>query len=88
NIIKPKTIVKVLDLLKDVKIFKDSLPIGSIDCTLKNRLSPRVIAKTGTLHNVQNLSGYLDDEPFSIMLNNVDDQENAKKYIDSFLLTF
>ncbi|MEM1654313.1 MAG: D-alanyl-D-alanine carboxypeptidase [Thermoplasmata archaeon] len=88
NIIKPKTIVKVLDLLKDVKIFKDSLPIGSIDGTLKNRLSPRVIAKTGTLHNVQNLSGYLDDEPFSIMLNGVDDQENAKKYIDSFLLTF
>jgi D-alanyl-D-alanine carboxypeptidase len=59
--------------------------VGGKDGTLKNRLNSRVIAKTGTLNNVQNLSGYIDGDTFSIMLNGVTNQKYAKKFIDEYI---
>ncbi|MGC9138624.1 MAG: D-alanyl-D-alanine carboxypeptidase/D-alanyl-D-alanine-endopeptidase [Thermoplasmata archaeon] len=85
NLITPSALVRALEILQDKKIFRESLPIGGRDGTLKERLNPRVVAKTGTLKSVQNLSGYIDDDPFSIMLNGVTDQAEAKAYIDSFI---
>jgi hypothetical protein len=34
---------------------------------------------------VQNLSGYIDGETFSIMLNGVTNQKYAKKFIDEYI---
>lgn len=88
NLVTPNSIVKLLMVAQENINFKETLSIGSVDGTLKNRLNPRIIGKTGTLWAVQNLSGYLDDHPFSILINNEPDQEKAKKYIDSFLNQF
>ena len=85
NLVTPMDLVRALEILSEIKIFVDSLPVGGKDGTLKNRLNSRVIAKTGTLNNVQNLSGYIDGDTFSIMLNGVIDQKEAKEFIDSFL---
>ncbi|MGC8497648.1 MAG: D-alanyl-D-alanine carboxypeptidase [Thermoplasmata archaeon] len=88
NLVSPMSIVMLLELANDSKIFKSSLSIGGVDGTLKNRLNSRIIGKTGSLRNVQNLSGYFDDNPFSIMINNEPDEKLAKEYIDSYLKLF
>lgn len=85
NLTTPNTITLLLEKLINNEIFKGSLPVGSIDGTLKNRLNPRIKAKTGTLNHVQNLSGYFDSNPFSIMLNGVTNQKYAKKFIDEYI---
>merc|ERR1711916_229390 len=65
-----------------------SLPIGCVDGTLKSRFcgadtSGRVHAKTGTLHDVHALSGYLENRHdgkvyyFSILANNCVASEGA-----------
>ncbi|MGC8610851.1 MAG: D-alanyl-D-alanine carboxypeptidase, partial [Thermoplasmata archaeon] len=78
NIVTPRSIVSVLYKLIDNKIFKDSLPVGGVDGTLKNRLDSRIRAKTGTLNHVQNLSGYFEDHPFSITVNNAANVKKAR----------
>ncbi len=88
NLVSPRSIIKLLEINYENKTFKNSLSIGSVDGTLKNRLNPRIIGKTGSLKNVQNLSGYFDNMPFSIMLNGAPDEKSAKKAIDDFLKNY
>jgi D-alanyl-D-alanine carboxypeptidase/D-alanyl-D-alanine-endopeptidase (penicillin-binding protein 4) len=88
NLVSPRSIVRLLELANENLAFKNSLSIGMVDGTLKNRLSPRVIGKTGSLRNVQNLSGYFDGNPFSIMINNEPDEKLARESIDSFLNSY
>jgi D-alanyl-D-alanine carboxypeptidase/D-alanyl-D-alanine-endopeptidase (penicillin-binding protein 4) len=88
NLVSPRSVTRLLKIAHENKIFKNSLSIGSVDGTLKNRLNPRIIGKTGTLRNVQNLSGYFDDLPFSIMLNGEPDEKLAKNAIDDFLKSY
>jgi D-alanyl-D-alanine carboxypeptidase/D-alanyl-D-alanine-endopeptidase (penicillin-binding protein 4) len=62
----------------DSKLFIDSLPIAGVDGTLKTRfagspLRGRVMAKTGTVHGVSCLSGYLN-------------ARNGKTYVFSILI--
>ncbi|MBP6704325.1 MAG: D-alanyl-D-alanine carboxypeptidase/D-alanyl-D-alanine-endopeptidase [Vicinamibacteria bacterium] len=62
------------------KAFRDSLPIGGVDGTLKRRMAGtsatgRVFAKTGSLSHVNALAGYVDSVSgrrlaFSIIVNN------------------
>lgn len=85
NLARPDTIVKILEKLREMDVFVNSLPVGGRDGTLRERLSPKVVAKTGTLGNVQCLSGYIDGNEFSVMLNGVTDQTEAKNYIDRLL---
>lgn len=85
NIATPRSIVSVLDKLIDNRIFNDSLPVGGVDGTLKNRLDKRVRAKTGTLKHVQNLSGYFEGHPFSITVNNAANVKKARNFIDDYI---
>ena len=71
-------------------IFYNSLPVGGIDGTLKNRMKDSmayniVHAKTGTLSGVSTLSGYLktlkgEDVAFSIMMQNYVGSSSRAKY--------
>ncbi|MEM0321698.1 MAG: D-alanyl-D-alanine carboxypeptidase/D-alanyl-D-alanine-endopeptidase [Thermoprotei archaeon] len=87
NLVSPHSVVKVLSQLADSKVFLESLPIGSVDGTLRNRLNERVRAKTGSLLGVRALSGYVDDEPFSIIVNHAVDVDRVVQEIDEFVLT-
>jgi PBP4 family serine-type D-alanyl-D-alanine carboxypeptidase len=70
NRLTPRIIVEILrkvyELPSNIKnAFINSLPISGIDGTLKNRMKGtvaegKVKAKTGTLHNVSALSGYIE----------------------------
>lgn len=61
------------------KVFRDSLPVGGVDGTLKRRMvgtsaTGRVFAKTGSLSHVNALAGYIDSVSgrrlvFSIIVN-------------------
>ena len=68
NLVTPAAIAQVLMAIQHhhawYRIFANSLPLAGIRGTLKNRLQQpdvrrRVLAKTGTLNHVSNLSGYL-----------------------------
>jgi D-alanyl-D-alanine carboxypeptidase/D-alanyl-D-alanine-endopeptidase (penicillin-binding protein 4) len=82
NLIKPKTLGQILQLMAEKPDYRRSLAIGGIDGTLTNRfrqtpLEGRLQAKTGTLTGVIALAGYLetaDNQPliFSITVNNSD----------------
>lgn len=73
--------------------FRDSLPIAGRDGTLKFRLrgaavAGRILAKTGTLTDINSLSGYAitaDDEPlaFSIICNNETADASGTRPIDA-----
>ncbi len=82
NKVKPQAVVTLLNSMYDTDnrdLFYNSLPIGGINGTLRNRFkdSPvqgKVHAKTGTLRGVRALSGYLETEQagtvtFSIVVN-------------------
>lgn len=82
NKVKPQAVVTLLKGMyasDDSHLFYDSLPVGGVSGTLRNRFkgSPvqgRVHAKTGTLRGVRALSGYLETEEagtvtFSIVVN-------------------
>ncbi|MFQ5964945.1 MAG: D-alanyl-D-alanine carboxypeptidase/D-alanyl-D-alanine-endopeptidase [Candidatus Scalinduaceae bacterium] len=84
NKLSPQMITKLLYIMNKHKyapVFLKSLPISGIDGTLKNRLKEepyrfRIRAKTGYVHGVSALSGYiktLDKEiiAFSIIINNI-----------------
>jgi len=74
-------------------LFYNSLPVGGVDGTLKNRMKNTgvykdVHAKTGTLNGVSNLSGYVTAKnghliAFSILIQNfVDEYSKARKIQD------
>jgi D-alanyl-D-alanine carboxypeptidase/D-alanyl-D-alanine-endopeptidase (penicillin-binding protein 4) len=69
-------------------LFKSDLPVGGVDGTLSNRftseLKGRVFAKTGTLGEVNALSGYLTTKSgktvvFSVLCNDHDPTSDAAK---------
>ncbi|HEX8650153.1 MAG TPA: D-alanyl-D-alanine carboxypeptidase/D-alanyl-D-alanine-endopeptidase [Pyrinomonadaceae bacterium] len=72
-------------------IFRDSLPIAGRDGTLRsrlNRVSGRILAKTGTLTYTNSLSGYAttaDNEPvaFSIICNDETIKDSSTEVIDA-----
>jgi D-alanyl-D-alanine carboxypeptidase/D-alanyl-D-alanine-endopeptidase (penicillin-binding protein 4) len=67
-------------------VFRDALPVGGIDGTLRNRFKGTVAennlrAKTGTLSTASSLSGYVtsaagEELIFSIIVNNYPDDTN------------
>lgn len=79
NLITPEAIIKLLKMMGNSSVYRNSLPVGGVSGTLKNRLqntefSGKIQAKTGTLTGVSALSGYLESpnfEPlvFSLMVN-------------------
>ncbi|HEY5086602.1 MAG TPA: D-alanyl-D-alanine carboxypeptidase/D-alanyl-D-alanine-endopeptidase [Gemmatimonadaceae bacterium] len=82
DLISPETVVRILDRMRtspDFSIFYDALPIAGVDGTIATRMrgtpaANNVHAKTGSLHWVRSLSGYLTDADgerliFSILAN-------------------
>jgi serine-type D-Ala-D-Ala carboxypeptidase/endopeptidase (penicillin-binding protein 4) len=82
NIVTPNAFVKLLNFaytqLSDSDLLFESLPRSGIDGTLKNRLGGptlgRVHAKTGSMHGISSLAGYVqtaNDQvlAFSILIN-------------------
>ena len=82
NKAEPSTFVTLLKAMyetDDSGLFYDSLPVGGVNGTLRNRfkgtaVQGKVHAKTGTLRGVRALSGYLETDDygtviFSIMVN-------------------
>ena len=82
DLISPETIVRILDRMRtspDLAIFYDALPIAAVDGTIAHRMigtpaANNVHAKTGSLHWVRSLSGYVTDADgerllFSILAN-------------------
>jgi D-alanyl-D-alanine carboxypeptidase/D-alanyl-D-alanine-endopeptidase (penicillin-binding protein 4) len=74
------------------KVFRESLPVGGVDGTLKKRLGAvkgRVWGKTGTIGGVRSLSGYAETVDgrtvaFSILCNDIKgDEEGFLKRIDA-----
>lgn len=83
NFLTPESIVRLLDVMRhrdDFDAFYQSLPIGGVDGTIRERLvntpaMANVRAKTGTLDKARNLSGYVTTADgrvllFSLMANN------------------
>lgn len=82
DLISPETIVRILDRMRtgpNFGIFYDALPIAGVDGTIAHRMigtpaAGNVHAKTGSLHWVRSLSGYVTDADgerllFSILAN-------------------
>ena len=77
-------------------IWRDAMPVGGVDGTLKNRLKNpatmnNVRAKTGTLDQVSSLSGYLTTASgeklvFSIMTNTIPSSSLRQNTIDEIVL--
>ncbi|GGA87395.1 D-alanyl-D-alanine carboxypeptidase/D-alanyl-D-alanine endopeptidase [Ornithinibacillus halotolerans] len=99
TLIPPNEITKFLFRIQKEKWFDSfyrSLPVGGeldrmIGGTLNDRLDGlEVYAKTGTIKGVSTLSGYFKTEEgedliFSIMLNNLLDEEDGAKIIDKIV---
>ncbi len=92
NATTPEVLVKVLEYMYKTPYFYDffeSLAISGVDGTLKRRLNDqflkgKIIAKTGYIKKVKNLSGYVkasNDEVFvfSILVNNLKTTKIANK---------
>jgi D-alanyl-D-alanine carboxypeptidase/D-alanyl-D-alanine-endopeptidase (penicillin-binding protein 4) len=82
DLISPETIVRILDRMRtspNFAIFYNALPIAGVDGTIAHRMlgttaANNVHAKTGSLHWVRSLSGYVTDADgerllFSILAN-------------------
>ncbi|MEO8945746.1 MAG: D-alanyl-D-alanine carboxypeptidase/D-alanyl-D-alanine-endopeptidase, partial [Gemmatimonadaceae bacterium] len=82
DLISPETIVRVLDRMRasaNFGIFYNALPIAGVDGTVAHRMigtpaAGNVHAKTGSLHWVRSLSGYVTDAQgdrllFSVLAN-------------------
>jgi D-alanyl-D-alanine carboxypeptidase/D-alanyl-D-alanine-endopeptidase (penicillin-binding protein 4) len=99
NLISPAALVKLLQYAHAQSWgvqFEDTLPIGGVDGTLANRftgpaLAARVHAKTGTMGQVNTLSGYATTKRgariiFSVMSNNhVLEGHRALEVIDAIV---
>ncbi len=99
NLVTPAAIVKIYVYMNSHQygnIWRDALPIGGVDGTLKNRLKNsaamgNVRAKTGTIDQVSSLSGYVttasgEKLAFSILLNGVVSQNLRQNTIDEIVL--
>jgi D-alanyl-D-alanine carboxypeptidase/D-alanyl-D-alanine-endopeptidase (penicillin-binding protein 4) len=70
------------------QVFRDALPVGGVDGTLRNRFkntpaANNLRAKTGTLANVSGLSGYLTTAAgerlvFSMIVNHYTDERTSR----------
>ncbi|MDQ6736723.1 MAG: D-alanyl-D-alanine carboxypeptidase/D-alanyl-D-alanine-endopeptidase [Gemmatimonadota bacterium] len=82
DLISPETIVRILQRMTespDFAVFYDALPIAAVDGTISRRMAGtpaanNVHAKTGSLHWVRSLSGYVTDADghrviFSVLAN-------------------
>ncbi|MDJ0597309.1 MAG: D-alanyl-D-alanine carboxypeptidase/D-alanyl-D-alanine-endopeptidase [Crocosphaera sp.] len=100
NLVTPEALVNLLTLMiqtQEGKIYRDSLAVGGINGTLKNRFKETIIegkiqGKTGTLSGSSSLSGYIeppDYSPlaFSIMVNQSDlPASELRKVIDQIVI--
>jgi serine-type D-Ala-D-Ala carboxypeptidase/endopeptidase (penicillin-binding protein 4) len=82
DLISPETIVRIFDRMRtspDFPVFYNALPIAGVDGTISKRMrgtpaASNVHAKTGSLHWVRSLSGYVTDADgeqliFSVLAN-------------------
>ena len=92
--ITPDTTARLLAAIAktpSANVFRDSLPVSGRDGTLRsrlNRVSGRILAKTGTLTYTNSLSGYAttaDNEPlaFSIICNDETVKDSSTEVIDA-----
>jgi D-alanyl-D-alanine carboxypeptidase/D-alanyl-D-alanine-endopeptidase (penicillin-binding protein 4) len=99
NLITPNAVVQLYTYMSKspyANIWRDALPIGGVDGTLKGRLkNPAVMnnvhAKTGTLDQVSSLSGYLTTAggerlAFSILSNDIPSQTLRQNTLDEIAL--
>lgn len=102
NLVTPQQMVTLLtDIYHDESMYpiiKQSLPVSGVAGTLKDRfkktkLEKKVYAKTGTMHDISSLSGYLVDRNnktlvFSIIINGINKPIHiAKELEDKILLS-
>lgn len=101
NLITPRFQTSLLEFLSKrpyFDLYLNTLAVSGIDGTLKHRLAAAqtrgyVYAKTGTLHGVTALSGYITTRSgrnlvFSIFANRVRAEERVKKTIDEICSFF
>jgi D-alanyl-D-alanine carboxypeptidase/D-alanyl-D-alanine-endopeptidase (penicillin-binding protein 4) len=100
NLVTPEQVVVLLtDLLNDKNmqpIFFASLPQAGVSGTLRDRmkktnLETRVFAKTGSMHDISSLSGYIVRENsrpliFSIIINGINKPINIAKSLEEKIL--
>jgi serine-type D-Ala-D-Ala carboxypeptidase/endopeptidase (penicillin-binding protein 4) len=99
NLITPNAVVQLYTYMSKspyAAVWRDALPIGGVDGTLKGRLKdPAVMnnvhAKTGTLDQVSSLSGYLttaggEHLAFSILSNDIPSQTLRQNTLDEIAL--
>ncbi len=98
NLITPASAVQLYTFMARSRyqnVWRDSLPIGAVDGTLKNRFAGtaaagNVRAKTGTIDQVSALSGYVTTASgerfvFSIVVNGVTDSKTRSAVIDEIV---
>ena len=99
DLVTPASLVQAFTFMSKhpyAAIWRDSLPVGGVDGTLKNRLkgtaaANNVRAKTGTLDQVSSLSGYLTTASgerlaFSILSNGILSQSARQNTLDEIAL--
>lgn len=99
DLVTPSAVVQLYSYMaksKNAQIWRDSLAVGGIDGTLRNRFKGTAAdgnlhGKTGTLDQVSALSGYLrtaggEELILSIIVNNVPDQAKRVALIDGIVL--
>ena len=100
HLVTPETLVNLLTLIAttpEAKNYRDSLPIGGVSGTIKNRFKETIVeekvqAKTGTLSGTSALSGYLNPPnypplAFSIVVNKSDlKASELRKIIDEIVI--
>lgn len=99
NLISPAALVRLMGIMDRhawSAAWRDALPIGGRDGTLRNRFTQgptleRVIAKTGSLRNVATLSGYVMSQSgqryaFAVMINqNLEGTAKARGEMDRLI---
>jgi len=99
NLITPDSAVKLYSYMAKSQYaaaWRDSLTIGAVDGTLRNRFkgtsaAANVRGKTGTIDQVSSLSGYVNTQTgeklvFSILINGVTDVKLRQTVIDEIVL--
>lgn len=99
NLVTPNAVVALYTYMaksRNAQAWRDSLAVGGIDGTLRNRFKGTFAAqnfrgKTGTLDQVSALSGYLttaggEQLVVSILVNGVPDQRTRVAYFDDIVL--
>lgn len=99
NLITPAALVRLMEVMDRhawSSAWREALPIGGRDGTLRNRFTQgagleRVIAKTGSLRNVATLAGYVTSHSghryaFAVMINqNLEGAAKARGEIDRLI---